>query len=102
MAYSRDVIRRARQRLESEKADRESLHRERLQEAYKKLPRLQEIDRLLQATMAAAAQAAFMGGRGAENLMAEAREANLALQAEKEALLRENFPENWLIYQKQV
>ena len=33
MAYSRDVIRRARQRLESEKADRESLHRERLQEA---------------------------------------------------------------------
>ncbi len=97
MAYSMDVIRRARQRLESEKADRESLHRERLQEAYKKLPRLQEIDRLLQATMAAAAQAAFMGGRGAENLMAEAREANLALQSEKEALLRENFPENWLM-----
>ena len=83
MAYSIDVIRRARQRLESEKADRASQHRERQQEAYEKVPRLREIDRLLQMTMAAAAQAAFAGGRDAGALMEEARQANLALQAEK-------------------
>ena len=97
MAYSIDVIRRARQRLESDKTDRASLHRERLQDAYAKIPRLQEIDRLLQATMAAAAQAAFAGGREATHLMEEAKQANLALQAEKEAILAEHFPENWLL-----
>ena len=97
MAYSIDVIRRARQRLESDKADRASLHRERLQEAYREIPRLQEIDRLLQATMAAAAQAAFAGGRESANLMEEAKQANLALQAEKEAILAEHYPENWLL-----
>ena len=97
MAYSIDVIRAARQRLESDKADRASLHRERLQEAYMKVPRLREIDRLLQVSMAAAAQAAFAGGRDAVALMEEAKEANLSLQAEKDKLISENFGEDWLL-----
>ena len=97
MAYSIDVIRAARQRLESDKADRASLHRERLQEAYIKVPRLQEIHRLLQRTMAVAAQAAFTAGGDAAALMEDAKQANLALQAEKEQLLSENFPAGWLL-----
>lgn len=96
MAYSIDVIRRARQRLASEKADRESLHRERLQEAYKKVPRLMEIDRGLQLTLASAAQAAFSGAGDPVALMEEAKKANLALQEEKARLLTENFPADWL------
>ena len=97
MAYSNEVVRRARQRMESDKADRASLHRERLQEAYEKLPRLQEIDRLLQMTMAVAAQAAFSGAGDPVALMEEAKKTNLALQQEKQQLLNENFSADWLL-----
>ena len=55
MAYSTEVLRRARARLAMAKEDRESENREHLQNAYAKVPRLQEIDRQLRATMALAA-----------------------------------------------
>ena len=97
MAYSKDVIRAARMRLEAEKADRASLSRSRLQEAYEKLPRLQEIDTLLRKSMAIAAQAAFAGGGDPVALMEQARNANLALQAERNALVDANFPQGWLL-----
>ena len=53
MAYSAEVVRRARARLAQKKADRESENRQNLAKAYEKLPRLKEIDRLLRQTMAA-------------------------------------------------
>ena len=62
MAYSQEVMSRARARLAAAKADRESENREHLQNAYDRLPRLKEIDRQLRATMAMAAQAAFTQG----------------------------------------
>ena len=96
MAYNTEVLRRARQRLESEKADRASRQREHLQTAYEKIPRLREIDMLLQSTMAAAAQAAFQQGGDAQRLMEQAKEKNLALQEEKRRILAEHFPEGYL------
>ena len=62
MAYSAEVVRRARERLEQQRADRESEYRAHLAEAYREQPRLREIDRLLRQTMAQAAQCAFLKG----------------------------------------
>ena len=47
MPYSAEVMRRARQRLASAKADKESVYQEHLHNAYVKVPRLREIDMLL-------------------------------------------------------
>ena len=96
MAYSIEVIRRARQRLAQAKADRESEHQEHLDRAYSMVPRLQQIDRQLQLTMAQAAQAVFVQGGDVEEAMNRAKEANLSLQQERAALIEENFEEGFL------
>ena len=96
MAYSIEVIRRARQRLAQAKADRESENQEHLDRAYSMVPRLQQIDRQLQLTMAQAAQAVFVQGGDVEEAMNWAKEANLSLQQERAALIEENFEEGFL------
>ncbi len=96
MAYSNEVIRRARRRLESNKADHDSLQQARLQEVYAKLPRVWEIDKQLRYSMALAAQAAFQKGDAGAEALAEVREANLALQAERKELIAANFPAEYL------
>lgn len=94
MAYSNDIVRRARQRLESMRADRDSQNRERLQQAYAQVPRIREIDLQLRQTMALAAQAAFT--QGSHGLMEQAKQKNLSLQAEKKQLIAQYFGEGWL------
>ena len=94
MAYSSDVIRKARQRLAQEKENKESLQQAHLTEAYGKLPRLKEIDSQLRRSMVLAAQAAFAKGAGEQ--MEQARQANLALQQERKALIAANFPADFL------
>lgn len=96
MAYSQEVIRRARERLASEKADRESRYRQNLQRAYEQLPRIREIDILLRKTMAQAAQAAFTQGGDARAMMEQVKEENLALQRERKMLLETHFPAGFL------
>lgn len=96
MAYSLDVVRRARARLAEQKADRESLQQERLQAAYAKVPRLRQIDMELRGSMAAAAQAVFAQGGDAREAMEKVRQENLAIQQEREALIRANFPAEYL------
>lgn len=96
MAYSQEVIRRARERLASEKADRESRYRQNLQQAYEQIPRIREIDILLRKTMAQAAQAAFVQGGDARIMMETIREENLSLQRERQALVEANFPAGFL------
>ena len=59
MAYSNEIVRRARQQLNLQRADWESLLSARQQEIYAALPRVQEIDRQLRSSMVLAAQAAF-------------------------------------------
>lgn len=96
MAYSAEVIRLARQQLESEKADRESAYRQRLMQAYEQVPRIREIDIQLRKTMALAAQAAFMKGADAEEAMEQVKQANLALQQERKALEAQHFAPGFL------
>ena len=96
MAYSSEVLRRARARLAMAKEDRESENREHLQIAYTQVPRLQEIDRQLRATMAVAAQAAFLQGEDPAELLDQARRQNLALQQERAELVALHFEEGYL------
>jgi len=96
MAYSAEVTRRAQQRLAQQKADHESKYNHRLFEAYEKLPRLKQIDLALRKSMVLAAQAAFTKGQDAAQALQEVKQANLALQQEREALLSANFAPGWL------
>ncbi len=96
MAYSKEVIRRARQRLEAARADRESENQQHLQAAYAKVPRIKQIDMQLRRSMALAAQAVFAQGGDAELVMAQVKEANLALQQERQALAQLYFEEGYL------
>ena len=96
MGYSAEVIQRARARLAEAKADRESENQQHLYTAYEQVPRLREIDRQLRLTMALAAQAVFSQGGDVQAAMNAAKEKNLALQQEREALARTYFEEGYL------
>ena len=96
MAYSKDVVRRAQQRLAQAKADRESENLQHLQIAYREIPRVKEIDMLLRRSMALAAQAVFAQGGDAKLAMEQVKQANLALQAERQQLVAQKLPEGFL------
>ena len=96
MAYSAEVVKRARERLAQAREDRESENRQHLAEAYARVPRIREIDMQLRCTMAQAAQAAFLQGSDGRELLEQAREENLSLQREREELVRQYFEEGYL------
>ena len=96
MAYSAEVVKRARDRLAQAKEDRESENRQHLAEAYAKVPRIREIDLELRRTMVQAAQAAFSGGVNVQEAMDRVRQQNQALQQERARLARECFPAGYL------
>ena len=96
MAYSAEVVRRARARLAQAKEDRESENRQHLAQAYAQVPRIKEIDLLLRRTMAQPAQAAFLQGSDGRELMEQVRQQNLGLQQERARLAAENFEEGFL------
>ena len=96
MAYSLEVVKRARVRLAQAKEDRESENRQHLAEAYKRVPRIREIDLELRRTMAKAAQAAFLQGSDGRDMMDKVRLENLELQQERAILILENFEEGYL------
>ena len=96
MAYSAEVVRRARARLAQAKEDRESENREHLANAYAKVPRIREIDMQLRRTMAQAAQAAFLQGSDGRELMEQIKGANLELQQERAKLAAAYFEEGYL------
>ena len=96
MAYSLEVVKRARARLAQAKEDRESENRQHLAEAYRKVPRIREIDMELRRTMAQAAQAAFQQGSDGREMMEKVRFQNLELQQERAILAMEHFEEGYL------
>lgn len=96
MAYSPEIIQRARRRLEEKKADKESVYRQHLQQAYVELPRLREIDIQLRQSMAQAARAAFTEGADAVAAMEQVKKENLALQCEYGTLVQANFAPGFL------
>ena len=96
MAYSSEVVQRARQRLAQAREDRESENRQHLAAAYQRLPRLREIDIELRRTMAQAAQAAFLQGSDGRELLEQAKQQNLALQQERQMLAETCFEPGYL------
>ena len=96
MAYSAEVVARARARLAEAREDRESENRQHLAKAYAQVPRIREIDMLLRRTMAVTARLAFASGADAREAMEQVKEQNLSLQREREYLIRENFEEGFL------
>ena len=91
MGYSKEVLTQARQALERQRADRESENAARQEQAYARLPRLREIDVALRSTMAKAALAAFTQGGDAQAALEQAKQENLALQAERKQLIETYF-----------
>ncbi len=96
MAYSAEVVKRARARLAQAKEDRESENRQHLAQAYAKVPRIKEIDMELRRTMAQAAQAAFLQGNDGRELLMQVRQKNLLLQQERAILAMEAFEPGYL------
>lgn len=96
MAYSAEVVQRARARLAEAKADRESENLQHLAQAYAQVPRLKQIDQQLRKTMAVAAQTVFTQGGDVQAAMEQVRKENLALQQERRELIAANFDEGYL------
>ena len=96
MAYSAEVVKRARARLAQAKENRESENRQHLAEAYKRIPRIKEIDMQLRRTMAKAAQTAFQQGSDGRELLEKVRMENLELQQERAILAMEHFEPGYL------
>ena len=92
MAYSQEIISRARKLLDSRKADWESQQRQHQQQVYAAIPRVREIDMLLRRNMTAAAQAVFTQGGDARAAMEQVRQENQTLQQEREDLIVAQFP----------
>lgn len=96
MAYSKEVVSRARARLAQAREDRESENRDHLARAYEKLPRLRQLDMELRRTMVEAAQAAFRQGEDGANALETAKAKNKALQEERRQLAMTHFEEGYL------
>lgn len=96
MAYSKEVVRLAQQRLASMKADRESENLQRLMDAYTRVPRIREIDALLRRSMVLAAQSVFSEGGDAQAAMEKVKEENLSLQQERRELAAAHFAPGYL------
>ena len=94
MPYSAEVVRRAARRLESARADQESMIRERLDDAYARQPRLREIDGEMRRNMAAALRAAFT--KEGTDALEQAKAANQALQRERQAIAETCFEPGYL------
>ncbi len=87
MAYSEEILSKARARLEQAKQEHEESYQARLLEAYARFPRLKEIDHELRGTMAQVIAAAFRKGEDPTSAIASIKERNLALQQEREWIL---------------
>lgn len=96
MGYSKEVIQRARTRLEQAKAERESENQRNLEIAYAREPRLKEIDLELRRTMILTAQAVFAQGGDVRAAMEQVRQKNLELQREREELIDACFEDGFL------
>ena len=88
MAYSEQVLRRAKMRLEQERQEQEYLFRRRQEEIFAKYPRLKEIERALKASTAKVVAAAFSAGKeDIHEVVAQMKAENLALQQERNWIL---------------
>ena len=87
MAYSEQILRRARERLEQAKNERERENEAHRRDAYDRYPRLAEIDRELRLTMTQLMATALRQGEDPAQAVEQIRERNLALQQERDWIL---------------
>lgn len=87
MAYDGRVMRRALQRFEEDKRERETRFQERREGVFRRQPRLREIDAELRATMSRIISSALRHGTDPGPAVEVLREENLRLQEEKRQLL---------------
>ena len=87
MGYDANVLRRATQRLERSRRERRERTERLRRDAYARQPKLEQLDRQLQATMAQLVAAALRQGEDPARAVREVRERNLAIQQERAVLL---------------
>ncbi len=90
MAYSEAILRRAQARLAQAKTDHESEANARIAQIYQQYPRLHQIDRAMQQSVAQAVSVAFRKGADTTRAIEAIKEQNLALQRERAWLLEAN------------
>ena len=89
MAYDPNVLRRATEALEAQRRVHQ-LNTARLRaDAYRRQPRLEQLDRQLQGTMAQLMAAALRRGESTRDAVQAIRQDNLSIQAERKKLLTE-------------
>jgi len=97
MAYDGRIMRRALQRFEDDKAQRENRFEERRENIFRRQPRLREIDMELRSTMSRIIASALRRGTDPRPAVECLRDENLSLQQEKRQLLAAmNLPEDAL------
>ena len=96
MAYSAKVMARARERLEQENANKEQVYYARLEQVYRQIPRVRQIDAQLHRNMSRAVQSAFGGNGDPVSALRDCREENLTLQKERETLVTQAFGVEYL------
>lgn len=97
MGYDGRLLRLAQERLEAERTARQQQRQARLQAIYDRQPRLREIQQRLQGTAGHIVAAALRRGEDPRPRLKELREENMALQAERRALLEQlGLPEDAL------
>ena len=87
MAFDANILRRATDRLEAERRQRQERSERLRSQAYERQPRLRQLDRQLQATMAQLVAATLRQGGDPVQAVREIRERNLDLQQERAVLL---------------
>ena len=87
MSYDANILRRATQRLEQERRARRDETERRVQAAYAQTPRLAELDRRIQGTMAGLVAAALRRGDDPVQAVRAVREENRKLRQERAVLL---------------
>ena len=88
MKYDKELLERVLRDLENEKIKMQSQSRIRQAEIYEKIPRVAEIDIALRSTVLDVIRASFGKGEDTAALIAKTKEGNLALQKEREELLK--------------
>ena len=88
MAYSQQVLSRAKARLAQAKQEHDDECAARIAAAYRDYPRLKELDTALRRTMAQAMAACFQQGGDPQAAIAKIKEENLSLQQERDWLLQ--------------
>ena len=97
MAYDGKIMRRALQRFEDDKAQRENRFEERRENIFRRQPRLRQIDMELRSTMSRIIANALRRGTDPRPAVECLRDENLSLQREKRDLLMAmNLPEDAL------